>query len=284
MNEQEHRDQINDKLQKLTGREGEIGKKLFQYHEADYMTRHLYEAELRKLLLAGNPKTTGEMFKNGPYQMIKKVVDGKTADLGLKVAERFPLFVYSLSVYRRSYRTKDVVAYVDRMIALLNLVYIPQSGYDTLAYLRTQNADKHKYPIDRSVMIDLLSIEIDEGNRAVIEEVKNICLGENNTRLLDDFMIVGVFRSNNGELHQLMCDLLLAAKLQEGLRQAILESADMGRIGAFQLVLKTIIEHDLMRYSSVLRGVDVWMGLGESMDDSRRKVSEKIVNKRDYYR
>lgn len=278
INEWEHREQVNAKLQTLTGREGDIGKKLAQYDSADYRKRYIYEAELSALLQEGNPKTTGEMFNNGPYQMIKKIVDEKTADQALLIAERFSLFVYSISVYRRSFRTIDVAAYTDRMIALLSLVYLSPGGYDTLTYLRTRNMDEYKYPIDRSVMMDLLAIEIDAGNTAVIEEIKNICLGENNTRLLDDFMMIGVFRSSNGELHQLMCDLLLAAKLQEGLRQSILESADMGRIEAFVLVLKTIIENDLMRYSSVLRAVDVWMGLGECMDDSRRRISEKIAN------
>ncbi len=53
---------------------------------------------------------------------------------------------------------------------------------------------------------------------------------------------------------------LLAAQRQEGLRQAILETIDFTHPEAFRRMLRLILEHDLYRFSAVVRAVDVWFG------------------------
>ncbi len=53
---------------------------------------------------------------------------------------------------------------------------------------------------------------------------------------------------------------LLAAQRQEGLRQAILECIDESHPEAFRRMLRLILDHDLIRFSSVNRAVDVWFG------------------------
>lgn len=54
---------------------------------------------------------------------------------------------------------------------------------------------------------------------------------------------------------------LLAAQRQEGLRQSILESADLAHPEAFRRLLRLILDKDLIRFSSVARSVNVWLGL-----------------------
>lgn len=53
---------------------------------------------------------------------------------------------------------------------------------------------------------------------------------------------------------------LLAAERQEGLRQAILESIDETHPAAFRRMLRIILDRDLIRFSAVVRAVDVWFG------------------------
>lgn len=55
--------------------------------------------------------------------------------------------------------------------------------------------------------------------------------------------------------------LLLTAQRQEGLRQSICERLDEGHPEAFIFFLRTILEEDLVRFSSVVRAADVWFGL-----------------------
>ncbi|NJB04854.1 hypothetical protein GSQ22_03175, partial [Clostridioides difficile] len=51
---------------------------------------------------------------------------------------------------------------------------------------------------------------------------------------------------------------------QEGLRQQIVESLDEGTISASIYMLKTILDNNLERFSSVIRALDTWTGLGFS--------------------
>ncbi|MCI0357954.1 MAG: DUF4132 domain-containing protein [Planctomycetaceae bacterium] len=66
--------------------------------------------------------------------------------------------------------------------------------------------------------------------------------------------------SNRQEGWELMEKALLAAQRQEGLRQAILEAVDVAHPEAFRRIVRLILEHDLARFSSVIRAVDVWFG------------------------
>ena len=88
-------------------------------------------------------------------------------------------------------------------------------------------------------------------------------------------MILGILRSDNEGLHKLLADLLVAARLQEGLRQAICESMDEGTIPAFLLLLKVIEDNDLIRFASVKRAVSTWIGIfGENSAD---RISGKLL-------
>lgn len=63
--------------------------------------------------------------------------------------------------------------------------------------------------------------------------------------------------------------LLLAAQREEGLRQAILESAAEAHPDAFTRMLRIIVEHDLLRFSAAVRALDVWFGFQYEVDDRR---------------
>ena len=62
----------------------------------------------------------------------------------------------------------------------------------------------------------------------------------------------------------MVSDLLLAARLQEGLRQNILEAASDCQQEAFIYLMKTVLEHDLLRFPATVRAFDVWTGMNFS--------------------
>ncbi len=121
----------------------------------------------------------------------------------------------------------------------------------------------------------LYAAEIDRGNQKVIDAFKDLILSESNTAYLDQEMIYGIVRSDSEELHKLLCDLLLAARLQEGLRQSICEAMDEGTKEAFLLLLDTIEKHDLIRYSSIKRSISTWIGIFD--ENSVDRVNGKIL-------
>lgn len=61
--------------------------------------------------------------------------------------------------------------------------------------------------------------------------------------------------------------LLLAAQHEEGLRQVILEAVDEAHPQAFHRLLSLVLAEDLLRFSSVVRAVDVWLGFERSIED-----------------
>lgn len=91
--------------------------------------------------------------------------------------------------------------------------------------------------------------------------VKDILLSDNNTAVITVDLIRGIIKSSSAPLHRLLSDFLLAARLQEGVRQAICENADCGTVEAFQTIFAAVCENNLIRFASVKRAVAVWTGI-----------------------
>ena len=69
--------------------------------------------------------------------------------------------------------------------------------------------------------------------------------------------------------------LLLAAKLQEGLRQAIVETMDEGCPESYLYLFSIIYNNGLQRFASVKRSIAVCTGIGEQ--DSSERITNKYV-------
>ena len=113
-----------------------------------------------------------------------------------------------------------------------------------------------------------IAAAIRQGNTDVITATKEVFVAENNVGILSRELICAVERTDNEALHDALIDLLKAAKLQEGLRQVILESGDSYNMDFYLKLLKVVDEEGLLRYSSVRRAVQTWCGLGyEKVED-----------------
>ncbi len=163
---------------------------------------------------------------------------------------------FSGSMWRRSYRTRDVGYHVnDFMGAIGSRVRWQGYGLPVEAALKQQHIWVHDYEW-------YLALEIRRGNQTVINGIREAMLGDNQQYVLTRSMIEAVIVSGHEELFALLLRLLDAARLQEGLRQQILESADAGRSETFVQILKFCIDRDMFRYSSAIRALDTWTGLG----------------------
>ncbi|RAZ94287.1 hypothetical protein DK853_35935, partial [Klebsiella oxytoca] len=80
---------------------------------------------------------------------------------------------------------------------------------------------------------EMLAAKIDRGDEESIQAVKDILLGEGNTAMLSHELIRSIVMSRNEDLYDLLGRFLLAARLQEGARQAVCETMDAGRPEAF---------------------------------------------------
>lgn len=200
----------------------------------------------------------------------------------LYIVDKLNRFPYSIGWNRRSVRT---AGYGPQTMMVFTLL----ATYEKLFYCGTrledvilQRLEPEKLDYVRADWVNfrqcfsyLYAAEIDRGNQAVIGAIKELVYSENNTAYLTRKMILGILRSDNREMHRMLGDLLLAARLQEGLRQAICETMDEGTVEAFLTLLQVIEENDLIRFASVKRAVSTWIGIFD--ENSVDRVNGKLL-------
>ena len=84
---------------------------------------------------------------------------------------------------------------------------------------------------------------------------------EHSIGIMGDHVIQSLLGANREAGWEIIEKTLLAAQRQEGLRQSILQNADMAHPQAFQRLLRIVLDKDLIRFSSVARAINGWFGL-----------------------
>lgn len=182
---------------------------------------------------------------------------------GKEMAEKAPYMIamrlegqFSGSPWRRSYRSKYFAFYVESVIDLLCQL-IRQSCYTETVMERLYCTETIHGGFEY-----LLALEIRNGNKEVIEALHEAMMGDNTQIVLTREIIDAIVISGHDGLLDDLMKLLLAAKLQEGLRQQILEAADKGTNKVLCRILKVCIDNNLLRFSGAIRAFDMWTGMG----------------------
>lgn len=125
----------------------------------------------------------------------------------------------------------------------------------------------------------VIASELLSENQEVIGYCRDVLLSENNTAVLTRDVIEAVEQSRNRELQDLLVQIFLNAKLQEGFRQSVIETADEGQVGFFLRIIDVIEEENLLRYSSIQRGVLTWIGIGyETVEEKQARFVFSILH------
>ncbi len=231
-----------------------------------------------------------QLLEDGTYWKLSDIYKGSLSELTALCVpeEKREEFYYALDEmnsfqmtagwYRRSVRSESYVPFVRQSILLL-WAYSRLSFYGAeLADVLTGQVDPETYDHARTEhwsYDSMLAAQIDRGEERTIQAVKDILLGEGNTAMISYELIRGIVKSKNEELYQVLGQFLLAARLQEGARQAVCETMDAGRPEAFFHLFKVIEDNDLVRYSSVKRAVSTWIGIFN--EKSVDRITDKLV-------
>ncbi|MBE6640925.1 MAG: DUF4132 domain-containing protein [Ruminococcaceae bacterium] len=213
-------------------------------------------------------------------------VPSREKDVILYFADRLQEYPYSDSYGRRSFRAKENGAYASK---LTNIICGYGSLYFNMIHEPVENILNGELPEESKAFLDEYSwrgcgytgwrvaYALDHRNVKAEKAVRRIIGEENGSGMVTHALVRGVLLSHRSDFHELLGKLLLAARLQEGLRQVICENADCGTKAGFLAILKVIADNNLIRFSSVKRAVGTWLGIltGESRDLER--VSEKSV-------
>jgi len=180
---------------------------------------------------------------------------------------------FSSSVFRKSYRSRRFGYYAREAILFLGSVIRSACFFTDLRGVLLGVPDQTigfwAGTVNTTCFEYLLALELRVGNAEYRDLVTEALTGDNTRVRLSRTVIEAVILSGDKELLDMLERLLLAAKLQEGLRQQILESADKGSAEVLTRFLSVCIEHDLFRFSSVCRAFFVWTGMGEQEEKTQ---------------
>lgn len=230
----------------------------FFNQQADRTLSDIYRSELANLVKACIPEGKEEEFYYALDQMNQ--------------------FQMTAGWYRRSVRTDSYRPFIQQSVQLLWAYAMLDFYGGKLADVLTGRVDPEIYDharTERFLYRGILAAQIDQNDQEAIQAVKDILLGEGNTLMLSYELIRGIVMSKSQELYELLGRFLLAARLQEGARQAVCESMDEGRPEAFLHLFGVIEEHGLVRYSAVKRAVSTWIGIFD--EKSVDRITEKLV-------
>lgn len=236
-------------------------------------------SELTQHLKSG--KKPSDYFKKQGKWLFEGCILKRHKDAFLYIADNCTAFIYPTGWSRRTFRSCDYSLYPGKICDIIkSFRQMNCMDVDYADFLENNLSEEQAaYKNQTMYILDayLLAYEIDAGNTRVINYIKN-ALESGSDTTINYRMLSGIFMSKNTELHELVCKLLLAARLQEGLRQAICENCDGGRIEPFLMVLTTIRDNNLIRFSSVKRAVGCFLGLLTEESKDLDRISTKSLD------
>lgn len=245
-----------------------------QYYVVSQKTCQWMEA----LLEDGSGRTLRDLYQQELSGLTAVCVPKERREEFYYALDEMNCFQMTAGWYRRSVRSKSYGPFARQSILLL-WAYSKLSFYGAdLADILTGQVDPEIYDHARTENWSydgMLAAQIDRGEEKTIQAVKDILLGEGNTAMISYELIRGIVKSKNEALYQVLGQFLLAARLQEGARQAVCETMDAGRPEAFFHLFKVIEENGLVRYSSVKRAVSTWIGIFN--EKSVDRITDKLV-------
>lgn len=283
----------------------EIAKKLEKsYEDTSKQLKDSYSPEVQKVLsecgrYSGSVSSTdtGKRLcaflqdeKARPSEFFRKEMKKMPGWLPDYLLEDFYVTVDSIikwqtseSYYRRTMRTKKYESFVNRYYYIMS-VYHDMGIYGTdIVSLYQEKLPQDILCLYRKKQSDYMSAvseywiaaELDRGNKELHDIILDIIFGEDGQKRLTTGIVRGICMSGDTGLYDALGKLLLAAKLQEGLRQAVCENMDYGTAEAFKTIFRVIKDNDLLRYASVMRAVATWTGLIASEESKLDRIQSR---------
>lgn len=168
-------------------------------------------------------------------------------------------YTCNTGIIRMDIRSTQLVHYENRILQAIGCFYI---FYGLGLQIKDAIYGEYRQFLNNQDVSSIIAAQLLMKNPDAIQYCKDVLLSENNTAVLTRDVIVAIEKSEDEMLQGILTKVLLAASLQEGLRQSILETADEYQMSYFMSLLGVIAEHNLLRFSSVKRSVLTWIGIG----------------------
>lgn len=246
-------------------------------------SKHQREQQAMVLALAKGMKPSEYAQEQLVWLREKGFVPAETWPHLLDAMDRLITQPYSTGWDKRSYRSVKYVTYADRIEDLLKDFVRDVLQPFALPDLLTGNVPKpvmdymgETYLAPTTALVARIAYALDHNEAPVEQAIRNMIDGDAKPYFMQE-VIRGVIWSHRADMHELIGRLLVAARLQEGLRQVICENADMGTPEAFRTLIDVIEQNDLIRFSSVKRAVGTWLGLISEESSNLERISNKSI-------
>ncbi len=282
--EKEYLKHLKQSAERLQGQEGELAQCIAQLAHSPYVneSERTY-GEIVRLLgqniansVQQDSTQQGSTFLQPLVQAVRSLTKQPTADFFAYVVERALLYPHSNGYNRRPFRTRDYRVHLPQIVRkLASVLRMEMLGFDLKAYLSLPANEPYPHHEVRTVLPDRIAYALDTGDAHVQQVLTDIIYGEQQHALLSGEMIKGMLMSSWEEGYRQIGELLVAARLQEGLRQSIVERMDEGTVEAFIYMLRILIDHELIRFSSVVRAMSVWTGM--ALESANQRVAAQLL-------
>ncbi|RXM66503.1 hypothetical protein [Chryseobacterium sp. CH1] len=228
-----------------------------------------------------------DIWEDQDYYNLLIYLFGENADLVKYAWNKMPYKMYQSSYSRRSFRAPHREDYI--MLNQVNFI----RELMVFPYIYSYNGDQSfDLSLEEQITYDnefvhnssrsyIWSAAIDTGNVAIYQLIEDIIFNKHPEGKVSLSIIKALLNSEQKKCWELVEKLLLAAQRQEGLRQTILEALDETSVGALEYMINVIIDQKLTRFSSVVRAIDTWTGLG--WEAEKESVVKNILSLADHY-
>lgn len=269
-------------------------KEFLDIHQYSYYGAYSYaEYENRKTSKIGNKLYQHLSEEKVPSEFFKEVMQKYFP--GWIYEGHLEAFYYAVdhvrewqidnSSYRRAVRSKKYVDYFDKILRILNefhRVSVFQTDIVNIyrGNLRAGLKEKWLLKSDSFVMRIpdyFIAGELGIGNEKLEDILSDIMNNEDEYNHITYELIGGIMMSHSGRMYEHLGKVLIAARLQEGLRQSICESMDAGCVEAFQYFLQIVMDQNLIRFSSLKRAAATWTGLQGDEETASDRIDMKSL-------
>ncbi|MEK5232187.1 DUF4132 domain-containing protein [Lysinibacillus sp. FSL K6-0232] len=265
-------------LQLLQTMEQKAQKEGYKYKDLE-----AFEAMLKEHKLT----TVEQLFDAGLFEALTVLYDKNFAEELKIYCTKQTTHSFQRGIYRRSAHGQALDQHAAAILAIIAAGAFNKNinVIDVIRHYPANNSrgfinfyvDEKDNPIASYSFVEAKFAHLLAVNDAeAVQYVHEAIFGENNVATLTHQLIRSIIRSDNIKIVEWLGQLLIAAQRQEGTRQAILENADRGTPQVLIYFIKIIKEHDLLRFSSVQRAVETWIGLQYTVDD--KKIVQKLLD------
>lgn len=227
--------------------------------------------------------STHNIWEDKDYFGLLVYFFGDHAELAKYAWNKMPHKMYQTGYERRSFRAPN-----NERFTLLNQINLIRNLLEPPSlYAYGSGTQYYDLSLEEQIIYDsqlsgngsrfyLWSAAIDTGNEEIYQLIEDIVFNKHPEGKVSPGIIRALLNSEQQRCWELVEKLLLAAQRQEGLRQTILESLDETNTQALQYMMKVIGENQLTRFSSVVRAIGTWTGLG--WESEKETVVKNIVS------